>query len=92
MHLISIVGKSDEVQKEAQRVYDELTQHGIEVLWDDRDLRAGEKFADADLIGIPLRLVVSERSIAEGGFELTERKGGKSMLIPESELLTHLKK
>lgn len=92
VHLVSITGKSDEVQKEAQRVYEELRQHHIDVLWDDRDVRAGEKFADADLIGIPLRLVVSERSISEGGFELTERSSGKSTLVPESALVGHLKK
>lgn len=92
VHLVSITGKSDEVEKEAARVYEDLTAHGIEVLWDDRDVRAGEKFADADLIGIPLRLVVSERSLSEGGFELTERKTGTSTLVPESTLLDTLKK
>ncbi len=91
VHLISIAGKSDEAIKEATRVYDDLIEHGVEVLWDDRDARAGEKFADADLIGIPLRLVVSERSIAEGGYELTERKTGQSKLVPESMLLQTLK-
>lgn len=91
VHLVSITGKSDEAHKEAARVYDELREHGIDVLWDDRDARAGEKFADADLIGIPLRLVVSERSIAEGGYELTERKTGQSKLLPESMLVQTLK-
>lgn len=87
LHLVSLTGKSDEVQKEAQHVYDELVSHGVSVLWDDRDVRAGEKFADSDLIGIPMRLVVSERSLAEGGYELVERATGNSSLVPESALL-----
>lgn len=87
LHLVSLPGKSDDVQKEAQHVYDELIAHGIAVLWDDRDVRAGEKFADSDLIGIPMRLVVSERSLAEGGYELVERATGNSSLVPESALL-----
>ena len=50
-----------------------LTEAGVEVLWDDRDARAGEKFADCDLIGIPLRVVVSEKTLAAGKFECVER-------------------
>jgi prolyl-tRNA synthetase len=86
IHLISIEGKSPETAKEAERLYKELSERGIEVLWDDRDVRAGEKFADADLIGIPHRLVVSDRSLAEGGFELTDRASGTSRMVPEGEV------
>src|SRR3989344_4827464 len=62
VHLIAITGGNEDVQKEADRVYEMLQENDIEVLYDDRDVRASEKFADADLIGIPVRLVVSEKT------------------------------
>ncbi|PIR82830.1 prolyl-tRNA synthetase [Candidatus Kaiserbacteria bacterium CG10_big_fil_rev_8_21_14_0_10_59_10] len=92
VHLVSLAGGSSEVEKEAERVYELLAEHGIEVLFDDRDVRAGEKFADSDLIGIPLRLVVSEKSMAEGGVEMTTRANGASSLVPESNLIERIKK
>ena len=72
VHLVQL-GNDAEVQKEAEEMYRELTLAGVEVLWDDRDARAGEKFADSDLIGIPLRVIVSQKSLAEGKFECVER-------------------
>ena len=72
VHLVSITGGNADVQTEAERVYELLREHGIETLYDDRDARAGEKFADADLIGIPLRMVVSEKMLQQGGIEITE--------------------
>ncbi len=65
-HLISLSEKGEDV-------YKDLTDRGIDVLFDDREISAGEKFKDADLIGIPNRLVVSERSIENGGIEHTNR-------------------
>jgi len=76
VHLISL-GKDEE----AQKIYDDLTEKGIEVLWDDRDARAGEKFADSDLIGIPWRVVVSEKSMAAGGVEIKKRDLAESEII-----------
>lgn len=58
VHLVSLPGG----EEKAAKLYQQLLDQGIEVLWDERDLRAGEKFADADLIGIPVRLVVSAKS------------------------------
>jgi prolyl-tRNA synthetase len=92
VHIISIAGGSDEVQKEADRLYELLQEHGIEVLYDDRDVRAGEKFADSDLIGIPTRLIVSEKTIASGGVEVVDRASGKAKFVSESDILTHLLK
>ncbi len=88
LHLISIVGGSqtETVMKEADHVYEALTGAGIEVLYDDRDVRAGEKFADAELIGIPMRVVVSEKTIASGGVEANPRVGGEPTLVPESAI------
>src|SRR5262249_43245143 len=62
-----------EVLAAAQKVYDELTAAGIEVLYDDRDERAGVKFKDADLIGIPFRIAVGKKGVAEGVVELKRR-------------------
>ena len=62
----------------AQELYDELTEAGLEVLLDDRDERAGFKFKDADLIGIPLRLTIGERSLKEGRVELKLRREGET--------------
>jgi prolyl-tRNA synthetase len=74
IHLVSITGGNETVEKEATRLYELLVENGIEVLYDDRDIRAGEKLADADLIGISTRLIVSEKTVSQGGYELAERK------------------
>lgn len=86
VHLIQ-VGDSEEVVNEADRVYKYLLDSGVEVLFDDRAARPGEKFADADLIGIPHRVVVSEKTIASGQLELTERSTGTTKFVGEHDLL-----
>ncbi len=86
IHLLSL-GKDESVLKEAEDLYKELIDRGIEVLFDDReDLSAGEKFADSDLIGIPYRVVVSDRSISEGGYELKKRTEEKEVIVKKEEL------
>jgi prolyl-tRNA synthetase len=90
VHLIEIQSESEEVSKEAAELYRELTEAGVEVLWDDRDARAGEKFADSELIGIPLRVVVSEKTLAAGKFECVERSSGHTSHKSISELIGHL--
>lgn len=92
VHLVSIAGGNEDVIKEADRLYGELRESGIEALYDDRDLRAGEKFADSDLIGIPTRLVVSEKTIAAAGVEAVDRATGATRLIPESGIIEFLQK
>lgn len=72
LHLISL-GKEEEVQQKAQELYQELTATGWEVLYDDREESAGKKFADADLIGLPVRVVISNRTLAENAVEWKER-------------------
>jgi len=80
--LLSPVKVTDPATKEAtQRLYDELTAAGIEVLCDDRDVRAGVKFKDADLIGIPLRVVIGERGLKEGKLEMKWRWDKQAELI-----------
>jgi prolyl-tRNA synthetase len=77
VHVITLASKDDTIQERINTVADELhtdlEKEGIEVLWDDRDARPGEKFADSDLIGIPLRLVVSEKSLMNDEVEWKER-------------------
>jgi len=79
-HLISI----GDTKKEADKLYDDLVKKGIEVLYDDRDLSVGEKFADADLIGLPFRLVVSQKN--EGKIELKKRSEETTELVESSSL------
>jgi prolyl-tRNA synthetase len=90
VHLVSITGGNPEIEKEADRMYEMLQENDIEVLYDDRDVRAGEKFADADLIGIPVRLVISEKTVSAGGIELTKRGNGKGTLVAESDIIERL--
>lgn len=92
IHLISITGGSDDVKSEADKLYDLLREHNIEVLYDDRNARAGEKFADSDLIGIPKRIIISEKTITEGGVELVDRKTGASSFVSDSALIEELSK
>ena len=89
-HLILISGGNKDVVAEADHLYGLLAEHGIETLYDDRDVRAGEKFADADLLGIPTRLVVSEKTLAEGGVEVISRKTGGTTLVSESAIIQTL--
>ena len=67
------VGTDSSVVEAADALYDDLTKAGVEVLYDDRDLRPGEKFADAELLGIPYRVVVSEKTLAENKAEVKKR-------------------
>jgi prolyl-tRNA synthetase len=86
--IISAINYKDEaVARTADAIYEELTAAGIEALLDDRDERPGFKFKDADLIGIPLRIVVGAKNLAEGKVELKERKGGEVQLLPVVEVI-----
>jgi prolyl-tRNA synthetase len=64
---------------------------GIEVLWDERDKRPGEKFGDSDLIGIPNRVVISPKSLEAGGVEFKKRNESEGKIISEEELFQILK-
>ncbi|MFA6301144.1 MAG: aminoacyl--tRNA ligase-related protein [Candidatus Paceibacterota bacterium] len=87
VHLL-VLGEDEEVIKEADRVYEGLENAGIEVLFDDRaGLSAGEKFSDADLLGMPYRAVVSARSLKENGVELKKRIEEKGKVVSLPELL-----
>lgn len=88
VHLVAL-GK---VQKEAEELCHNLEKAGIEVLYDDRDEAAGAKFADADLIGIPLRLVISERTLKNQAVEWKERNEAKAKNVPIFEMTAEVKK
>ena len=91
--LITITGKegSQRLEEIASDIHDDLEASGIEVLWDERDLRPGEKFADADLIGLPLRLVLSEKTLAEDSVEWKERHETDTRLVKISEIIEQVK-
>ncbi len=86
IHLLSL--SEDE---KANEIYNNLTEAGIEVLYDDRDISAGEKFADADLIGCPYRLVISQKTLAEDSAEIKKRDNEKTELIKLTDLIAKLK-
>jgi prolyl-tRNA synthetase len=77
---IARLGSDEGVIAAADQLYDELTSLGIEVLYDDRDVRPGEKFADADLLGIPHRVVVSAKTVEQGSFEYKRRTDSESTM------------
>ncbi len=84
-------GKNDKVRAAADRLYAELQQAGIEVLMDDRDERPGVLFADMDLIGIPHRIVLSERGLAAGDAEYKGRRDAEARSVPLAGLAAFLK-
>ena len=89
LHLVSLAKDKDgETHKRAEELYKKLTDAHVEVLFDDRDEQAGSKFADSDLLGIPMRVVISDKSLASGGVEMKERKGGSPEIISIEQLLT----
>ena len=90
VHLLRL-GNSDQVNVQADQLYQTLVGAGVEVLYDDRDAGNGEKFADADLIGIPYRVVVSEKSLEKGGVEIKKRNEEQGVIMPISEVLTYIK-
>src|SRR5215468_6633401 len=83
--------KSARVREVSDRLYAELTAAGFEVLYDDRDARPGVKFADAELLGIPHRLVVAERGLEAGRLEYRHRRDTSSTEFPADEALTFLR-
>jgi prolyl-tRNA synthetase len=83
--------KSPRVRETSDRLYEQLSAAGIEVLYDDRDARPGVKFADAELLGIPHRLVVAERGLEAGKLEYRHRRDTTSTEFAASEALAFLR-
>jgi len=86
IHLISLA-KTIEEKERTEEIYQKLLSLGQEVLFDDREnLSAGQKFADSDLIGIPLKYIVSTKTLAEESIEIKERKTGETKIIKIADL------
>jgi prolyl-tRNA synthetase len=79
--------KESDTYKSATKLYETLTERHVEVLFDDRDTAPGEKFADSDLLGIPMRVVVSDKSLSSGGVEIKERKTATSEIVTIEQFL-----
>jgi prolyl-tRNA synthetase len=85
VHLVSLAKAGEEERNAADRLYEELTAAGVEVLYDERDRGTGEKLTDAELLGCPLRIVVGRRGLAEGVVEASERATGAEHKLPVGE-------
>lgn len=91
LHLIHIRDREEKTKPVAEELYAELQQAGLAVLYDDREISAGVKFNDADLLGMPYRLTVSSRSLSNGGIEIKSRVDDDIKIIERRHVLAHLK-
>ena len=80
-----------DIMKAAENLYNSMLAEGIEVIFDDRDERAGVKFKDADLIGIPLRIIIGQKNLLQGNVELKIRKTGENKLYSLQEIVQQVK-
>ncbi len=85
VHLLSL-----KANEEAEKIYQKLGQDGIEVLYDDRDVSAGEKFAEADLIGCPYRLVISQKTLIQNGVEIKRRVSQETEIIKFNHITAYV--
>lgn len=99
VHLVVLHGKnqpaviqnSSEIGNLAEKMYQDFTHEGIEVLYDDRLESPGVKFVDADLIGLPIRITVSERALKQGGLEYKRRDKPERIIVPLSDVTSFIK-
>jgi len=88
VHLMALSGKSKEVADTGESLYDELKAAGLDVLYDDRrDISPGFRFKDADLLGMPVQVIVGEKNLAQGKIEIKLRKSGERKLVDRGSLL-----
>jgi len=92
VYLCPLFMENEEVKEKAESLYAELEAQGLEVLYDDRDESTGVKFNDADLLGIPLRVTISPRSLEKNSIELKWRSEKKSELVPIEEAMVKISK
>lgn len=86
VHLVELSNGDTDIKDFADGIYNTFKDNGVDVLYDDRDTRAGEKFNDSDLLGMPYRVVVSKKTREEGKFEVVERSTGDVSYLTEEEL------
>ena len=84
---LASLGDSEAVKKQADELYSILTRAGISLLYDNRNIRPGEKFADADLMGIPYRVVISDKTVSQGNYEWKARTDDTIKQLSKNELL-----
>jgi len=89
VHIVRL-GDTEQVVSTADALYQTLKEAGVSVLYDDRPVRPGEKFADSDLIGIPVRVIISEKTVAAGTYEIVRRATGETHQQTEEELLAEV--
>ncbi|MBM4126264.1 MAG: proline--tRNA ligase [Nitrospira sp.] len=89
VHLLP-VSQSAKTADAVSRLYTDLSANGFEVLWDDRDDRAGVKFNDADLIGAPFQIIIGDKGLADGVVELKVRRSGEKSRVAPPDVVTHL--
>ena len=90
--LIPLNVKDDDVMATVNKIYDDLTTAGIDVLMDDRDQRPGFKFKDADLIGLPIRVVIGGKGLKAGNAEIKRRTDDKATMVPIGDSVSHVQK
>jgi prolyl-tRNA synthetase len=92
VHLIAVSTKSKEVVEKAEHLYNELTGGSIDVLYDDRAATTpGFKFKDADLLGMPLQVIVGEKNLVNGKIEIKVRKNGERILVDSNEAISKVR-
>jgi len=91
---VVVVAQQDDpaVAETCEQVYRWLQDAGVDVIIDDRQVRAGVKFSDAELVGIPFRVTIGKRGLAEGIAELTDRATGETVKVPLDEIAEHVRK
>lgn len=87
---LATVGTNEKVTTAADELYELLQKKGISVLYDDRDARPGEKFADADLLGMPYRVVISEKTLEQRSYEIKNRLEAEAELLPKEQIIEKL--
>ena len=89
VHIVRI-GQDEKVVEAADKLYKDLESAGVEVLYDDRDVSAGQKFADADLVGVPTRVTISPKTLESNSFELKKRTDEDAKLVGIEKALESL--
>jgi len=91
--VVVVIAQQDDpaVAEAGEEVYGALVAAGVDVIVDDRPVRAGVKFSDAELVGIPFRVTVGKRGLATGSAELTDRGSGTTVQIPLADLAKHVR-
>jgi prolyl-tRNA synthetase len=91
VHIITLSQKNDEITAVTKKIREELEMAGLEVLVDDRDERPGVKFKDSDLLGIPYRIVIGEKSLKDGQVEFVLRKTLEKVKLSPDECMYRIK-